>query len=70
MINHQCARTAERIADLRSALDTPSFDRQEDLDDSDWSTMDTFEILYGPLFDEENEVSESADGILEYLESK
>ncbi|KAF7954425.1 hypothetical protein EAE96_005547 [Botrytis aclada] len=43
------ARTMVRLEDLIFQLETLGFDVLEDLDDTDYSTLDTFGVLYGRL---------------------
>ncbi|TGO17551.1 hypothetical protein BTUL_0016g00140 [Botrytis tulipae] len=43
------ARTMVRLESLIAQLETPAFDISEDLDDTDYSTLDTFGVLYGRL---------------------
>ncbi|KAF5872975.1 uncharacterized protein Bfra_008252 [Botrytis fragariae] len=50
------ARTMVRLEDLISQLETPGFDIFEDLDDTDYSTLDTFGVLYGRLLLTDSEV--------------
>lgn len=67
-MNHKLERTAERLDELISALKTPGFDATEDLSLEDWSTLDTFGVLYGNLLNTRGHAKEHSVNILiQYL---
>lgn len=61
--------TENRLEELIIALEAPDLDLQDDLDDTDLSTYDTFETIYGKLWDG-TEVPDDRLGALASIQSK